>query len=205
MRTYYMTDDNMLDQHNIFKKLFIRCNGKIYYYGYEFYGDIEQFIFSRTINTDILFPQLLKTTIDSNNISNVYGDINTGTTESLKVFAYDLGRPCKVFNEVNANSDISHMNDSDRLFNWFAGISSCGGFGILSENEVKQFGGQISYYATSINYHLNENKNHMIINDKRIKLHDNTRIFLVTNKKYVNNDSNDIMSKIVKNNTNVIK
>ena len=197
MRTYYMTDDNMLDQYNIFKKLFIRCNGKVYYYGYEFYGDITHFIFSRTMNTDTLFPQLLQTTIDRNNVSNVYGDINTGTTEALKVFAYDLGRPCKVFNEMNINSDITHMNDSDRLFNWFAGISSCGGFGILSEKEVQQFGGQISYYATSINYHLNENKNHMIINDKRIALHANTRIFLVTNKKYLNNDSNDIMSKIV--------
>ena len=33
--------NNMLDQYNIFKKLFIKCNNKIYYYGYEFYGDIS--------------------------------------------------------------------------------------------------------------------------------------------------------------------
>ena len=59
MRAYYASDDNMLDQFNIFKKLYIKCNDETYYYGYEFFGDINSFIFTRTINTDTMFPSCL--------------------------------------------------------------------------------------------------------------------------------------------------
>eukprot|EP01083_Nonionella_stella_P078797 215856_1 len=191
MRTYYTTDDNMLDQYNIFKKLYIKCNNKVYYYGYEFYGDVTSFIYTRTMNSDTLFPQLLSTTVDNNHISNVHGDIGTGKVESIQVFAYDLGRPCKVFN-------ASRVYDSVTLFNWFAAVSSLGAFAILTPMVMSKLFAQISYFSASITYHLNEHKNHMIVNEKRIALHTNTRIFMITKKRYRNTDSNDIMTKIVK-------
>ena len=33
MRTYYRSDDTMLDHMNIFKKLVLKCNGNTYFYG----------------------------------------------------------------------------------------------------------------------------------------------------------------------------
>ncbi len=57
------------------------------------------------------------------------------------------------------------------LFNWFSGVSGIGGYGIINEKDLIGFNDQILYYITAINYHLNENKNRMIINDQRIGLH----------------------------------
>ena len=76
------------------------------------------------------------------------------------------------------------MSDGERLFNWFAGICSCGGFGILEDSETEQFGSEMLSYSTAIHCHLKKGKKQFVpntangLNGESIALHANTRIFM---------------------------
>merc|ERR1719203_1685572 len=176
LRTYYQTDDTMLDDVNIFKKLELKCHGKSYRYGWEFYGDISSFITQKTITSDALFPHLLRSTVDAHRISNVFGAESTAKVEVVQTFAYDLGRPCKRFRDSNVDST---MRARKRVFNWFSGMSSCGAFGILEEAEMRQFGPDLLSYSMSIHRHLKEGHKQFVNGQGlSIGLHENMRMFL---------------------------